>query len=259
MTRLPYAEARVAVQRLGLRSVREYQQRYAEQPGLPSSPQRAYPEWRGWAAFLAPRTGSARRAAFLPLPEAMAAVGSLGIQDQYEYRRRYREAAGVPSNPERIYADWPGWSVYLGKGTVKGTRRKCLDVPGAQQRVRNLGVTTAPAYRQAVKTDPLLPRRPDLLPGWPGWAAFLGVEAPERQWLTYAQARAAVQAQGWSDVRTYAARYREVPGLPFNPDRQYVEWQGWPAFLAPKVPRFLPYDEARRVVRGAGFDSVRAY
>lgn len=111
------------MQRLGLRSVREYQQRYAEQPGLPSSPPTAYPEWQGWATFLAPRITSARRAAFLPLPEAMAAVGTLGIQDQYEYRRRYREAAGVPSNPERIYADWPGWHVYLGKGDVKGTRR----------------------------------------------------------------------------------------------------------------------------------------
>ncbi|WP_240741901.1 hypothetical protein [Deinococcus sp. KSM4-11] len=73
-------------------------------------------------------------------------------------------------------------------------------------------------------TEPGLTRTPERLPGWPGWSAFLGVADADPTWLTYSAARALVQTQGWTDARTYRARYREHVGLPQSPDRVYAEW-----------------------------------
>ncbi|CAM4359585.1 integrase repeat-containing protein [Deinococcus marmoris] len=255
MTRLTYHEAREAVQRLGISTILQYRARYREVPGLPSSPPQAYePSWENWPAFLA-----SRPLKFLPIAEAMTAVKPLAIKDQYEYRRRYREHPGLASNPQTFYPDWPGWSVYLGKSSVKDIRHKPLDLAASQRLVRELGLTTRQMYNRVAFKDPRLTRAPERLPGWPGWAAFLGVAAPEKTWLSYAELKALVQAQGWTDSRTYHARYREHEGLPQSPERLYREWEGWAAFLAPKPRRFLLYAEASRLVHTAGIQSFRDY
>ena len=256
VTWVSYIEAREAVQRLGISTIVQYRQRYREVLGLPSSPPDTYRAmWVNWSAFLAPPP-----ARFLPLPDAMEAVKPLAIQDQHEYRRRYREAVGLPSNPEQTYREeWPGWSVYLGKREEFRPRRKRLDVGRAQERARLLGLTTTQAYRRAVKSDPLLPRDPEHLPGWPGWDAFLGGGSTDQTWLPYEAARTLVHAQGWTDARTYQARYRDHAGLPQAPNRVYPEWVDWAHFLASKPQRFLSYEEACRVVRAAGIASFRDY
>ncbi|WP_412026994.1 integrase repeat-containing protein [Deinococcus yunweiensis] len=256
MPKLSYAEARDAVQRLGISTIIQYRARYRETPGLPSSPPEVYrDDWTGWTAFLAPHAPK-----FLALLDAMRAVQPLGIHGQQEYRRRYREAPGLPSNPEMIYGElWPGWSVFLGKSSEKLTRRRRLNLAEAQQRAHELNLKTVHAYRQAVKGDDLLPRDPECLLGWPGWGAFLGTLTPLERWLPYETARALVQSLGWSDVRTYRTSYHEHAGLPQSPDLVYVKWISWTAFLAPRPARHLPYAEARRVACAAGFRTFREY
>lgn len=255
MTRLTYHEARAAVQRLGISTIIQYRARYREVPGLPSSPPQAYGHvWENWPAFLAPRPLK-----FLPIAEAMEAVKPLVIKDQYEYQRRYKEHPGLPSNPQAMYSDWPGWSVYLGKSSVKEVRHKPLDLAASQRLVRELGLTTRQMYKRVAYSDPRLKYAPERLPGWPGWAAFLGVEDPEETWLSYAELRTLVQAQGWTDSRTYRARYHEYEGLPQSPELVYREWEGWAAVLAPKPSRFLAYTEASRLVHAVGIQSFRDY
>lgn len=251
VTRLPYKEAREAVQRLGISTIAQYRQRYREVPGLPSNPPEAYAAaWVNWPAFLAPH-----EAKFLPLADAMTAVKPLAIQDQHDYRQRYRECPGLPSNPQKSYSDWPGWSVFLRKSDVRQIRRKSLDLAASQGRVRELGLTTRQAYMHVADTEPGLTRTPERLTGWPGWSAFLGVADADPTWLTYSAARAAVQTQGWTAARTYRNRYRDHVGLPQSLDRVYAEWTDWAAFLAPKRPEFLSYVEASRVVHAAGIHS----
>lgn len=49
---LSYQDAAAAARRAGITSFRKYTEMYRSVPGLPSTPNKAYPEWRGWKAFL---------------------------------------------------------------------------------------------------------------------------------------------------------------------------------------------------------------
>lgn len=300
--RLTYVEAQAAAQALGWTTRAAYHQHYREVPGLPSTPQRAYPEWQDWATFLGThflsleeasqvarekgwRTEAAYRAHyrtipglpsapdetyqewrdwatflgthFLSLEEASQAAREEGWRNQKSYKANYRTVPGLPRNPEVVYPDFPGWGTFLGTGRTRRTRPDALGLADAQALAQSFTLKSAEEYAARAATDIRLPLRPNILEGWPGWAAFLGVPQPVR--LSYAEARAAAQALGVHTARQYHAHYMEHPGLPHSPDVTYAEeWESWKAFLCPPA-RFLDYYRARRVVRQAGIRSFREY
>ncbi len=117
------AEASAAVQRLGIKTYKEYQGekgregRYKEDTRLPYKPSRIYPDWAGWAAFLGLDPGPG----FYPtLAEASVAAQRLGIKRQAEYmgtrerEGRYKEDSRLRSNPAPYYPDWVDWPTFLG-------------------------------------------------------------------------------------------------------------------------------------------------
>lgn len=106
------------------------------------------------------------------------------------------------------------------------TKKQYLSYPEALAAVRAAGWKTKAEYdanRSQISGLPSLPH--SVYPEWTNWQAFLGTR---ETFLPLEQAVAAVRAHGFRSLADYAARYREVPGVPSNPDRVYGErFPGW--------------------------------
>ncbi|MBB5293410.1 integrase repeat-containing protein [Deinococcus metallilatus] len=76
--------------------------------------------------------------------------------------------------------------------------------------------------------------------------------------MTYEQARAAVQAAGWTTQQVYRKNWRQIPGLPSAPEQVYREWQDWRTFLG-TARRFLTLEEASAAVQAQGYQSSAEY
>ena len=110
-----YEEARGAVMELKIKSPRDYNKRYKEDPRLPSNPQKAYQGngWISWPNYLGRKTID-----FYPTSEeARKAVIKLGIGSKSEYAKRYKEDPRLPLKPDRKYKNkgWISWPNYRGR------------------------------------------------------------------------------------------------------------------------------------------------
>ena len=108
-----YAEAQAAAQTLGITSQSDYQQRYSEDPRLPTYPSAVYASvgWANWYAFLGKEKPS-----FYPT-YAEAAVRTLEVKSHPDYKKRYRKDPRLPAAPRAAYAEtgWTHWYAFLGK------------------------------------------------------------------------------------------------------------------------------------------------
>ncbi|MFB2815215.1 VPA1269 family protein [Shewanella xiamenensis] len=223
------AEALQATQALAaITSREEYQQRYREDPRLPSNPEKIYAaDWQSWPQFL----GTADK--FYPtVAEAQQATQVLGIKSGGEYRQRYSEDPRLPSAPNLTYAtDWQSWLHFLGK-EEKSFYATFAEV---QQATQALGITTQPEYQRRYREDPRLPCQPHIIyaADWQSWPHFFGKEE-KSFYATLAEALQATQALGIRSGAEYLQRYREDPRLPSAPNLTYAaDWQSWTAFLLP--------------------------
>ena len=112
-------EAKRATALLKISSQLEYQERYREDPKLPSNPNKMYPkEWpakNGWYEFF----GKISKNFYSTFAEAQQATVRLNITSHSEYLKRYKEDPRLPSNPHQTYyKEWPikkGWYIFFGK------------------------------------------------------------------------------------------------------------------------------------------------
>ncbi|HDQ4550063.1 gamma-mobile-trio integrase GmtZ [Pseudomonas aeruginosa] len=109
-----YAKAQAAAQALGIKKQPDYSKRYREDPMLPANPKQVYADagWVDWYGFL-----GYKRPNFYPTyAEAQAAAQALGIKNQFDYNKRYREDPRLPAKPCKIYVDagWINWFDFLG-------------------------------------------------------------------------------------------------------------------------------------------------
>jgi len=101
-----YAEAKQAVKGLGITAQGDYRKRHKEDPRLPSHPFEFYEGkgWTDWYNFFGKESPN-----FYPTyEEAKQAVQRLGITNQGEYQKRYKEDPRLPSTPSEFYKD-KGW------------------------------------------------------------------------------------------------------------------------------------------------------
>jgi hypothetical protein len=108
-------EAKVAAQRLGIRTKKGYRKRRSEDPRLPSAPDCLYSEFVDWGNFLG--TGRNRRLAkdcYQTLAEVRKAALRLGAKSSVSYREVYKDDPKLPRNPAEMFPDdFPGWEVFL--------------------------------------------------------------------------------------------------------------------------------------------------
>ncbi|MGI2203735.1 gamma-mobile-trio integrase GmtZ [Shewanella oncorhynchi] len=246
------AAAQQATQALGITSQPNYQQRYREDPRLPSSPSATYSaDWQSWPQFL----GTADK--FYPtVAAAQQATQALGITSQPNYQQRYREDPRLPSSPNATYsADWQSWPQFL------GTADKFYPtVAAAQQATQALGITSQPNYRQRYREDSRLPSRPNVIysADWQSWPQFLGTA--DKFYPTVAAAQQATQALGITSLSDYQQRYREDPHLPSTPNATYsANWQSWPQFLGTADKFYPTVAAAQQATQALGITSLSDY
>ena len=86
--------------------------------------------------------------------------------------------------------------------------------------------------------------------------------AKKRDFYSYGEAQAAVQALGIKSQSDYKLRYRSDPRLPSRPDQAYADagWIDWYDFLGNERPDLYPtYAEARAAAQALGIKSQPDY
>jgi hypothetical protein len=231
-----YVEAQAAAQALGIKSLSDYTKRYREDPQLPSTPILTYADV-GWM-FLYGFLVNARPDWYPTYGEAQAAAQALGIKNQLDYTKRYRENPRLPRKPKKVYANvgWMDWNDFLGNERPDWYRIYAE----AQVAAQALGIKKRPDYIKRYREDPRLPSSPNEIyadTGWMDWYDFLGNEKPDL-YPTYAEAQVAAQALGIKSRTDFVKRYREDPRLPYGPSKIYADagWMDWYDFLGNDNP-----------------------
>lgn len=167
-----FSEASQAVQALGITTRQEYEERYHEDPLLPSTPNKYYSE--EWAEYHHPWL------AFLGKPEpyqlyfeASRAALDLEITSRRDYIKRRHLDPKLPASPQSVYDDvWKGWNAFLKKGPNPELYRLYTV---ASRAAVNLGIKSKMDYFKWHYLDPKLPAHPELVykDMWSGWKEFL--------------------------------------------------------------------------------------
>ena len=118
----PFDEARAFVRPLGLKSEKEWRafsQSENRPADIPSQPGRTYADagWAGWSDWLG-SGGRRRGAGWRPFDQVRAFVRALELKSLTAWRawcNSGRRPADIPSNPNKVYAEWVSWSDCLGK------------------------------------------------------------------------------------------------------------------------------------------------
>lgn len=218
-----WQEASEAAAMLGIRSAREYGQRYRQDLRLPSFPYKYYMDFPGWPEFL--------KKEFYPTwEEAGKAAKALGIKTSLEYAKKYKEDRNLPSMPRYQYSDFPGWRRFF------GCKEKdfYLNCQSASEAAISLGIRSSTEYTKNYKKDPKLPAAPDLFyKDFPGWPAFIGNEIEIRNFYpTWEEAGRAAASLGITSFRQYRVLYRSDMRLPSDPRAFFCDFPGWKKFLS---------------------------
>lgn len=84
---------------------------------------------------------------------------------------------------------------------------------------------------------------------------------PKKDFHSYSEAQAVVQALGIKNFKDYKARYRQDPRLPSNPNSTYANsgWRSWPDFLGTKRSHWYTYAETKAVALALGIKDSKDY
>lgn len=204
---------------------------------------------------------------------AQAWARHAGVKSSSEFRR-YAQENGLPDNipsvPEIVYqADWPGWGEFLGTGRSYGKPGSWRSFKSARAWAAKSGINDYKGWQKAIKENRIpndIPRRPHGVykTEWISYAHWFGANVKKgqrREWRLFKDAREWARASGAkseADWRLLVKRPhfpRDVPKVP--PVTYRDAWKGWGDWLgtgtiAPQQIAFLPFLDARRLVRSLG-------
>ncbi|TRO37831.1 hypothetical protein EQ845_04905 [Pseudomonas putida] len=247
-----FVEASEAVQKLGIKSQKEYMKRYKEDCRLPSEPWRRYQDCYEVHAFFG--IGVANYRTF---EEASKAAQKLGILTRGAYLKRYKEDPRLPSKPWLFYRDVFNYNAFFG---IEVARYQTFEQ--ASDAARLLGIKSSEEYRKRYHEDPKLPQAPHFLfsKQWHGYHQFLGCDYNIRRYETLKEAATAVQHLNIKTAPEYRKRYNEDPRLPASPHHYYRgEWLGYPIFLRGTIEKYPTLSDARVAVEKLGLCTSAQY
>lgn len=251
-----WEEASEAVRKLKIKTAKEYRndKRYQEDSRLPSNPNITYPNYPGDLMFF--------RGEFKPdfcptWREAAEVASKLEIKHSLEYKKRYREDPKLPSNPNVIYDDFPGWKKFLGT-----SKRFYPTWQAASRAIKKHHYQSQREYYRHYREDPRLPSNPQRrYSDFPGWGVFLRGEGTEPFYPKLSQASRAARRSKLRTKEEYKNNYKKDPRLPSSPNIEYEDFPGWPIFLRgrkrPSIYKSL--EKARRAARGLGLETKEEY
>ena len=193
---LPFAAARAIVQKLQLKSHKEWLTwcKPGQRPSnIPSAPNKTYrvDGWISWPDWLGYETTRAPRGIMLPFTEARAIVRKLKMVRQEEWRewsKSEQRPSNIPTNPDKMYRSdgWismPDWLGYDGRAVGK-----MLPFPVAWAIVRKLELRSNNEWMAWSKSGQRpfnIPSNPHQvyrddgwisLPDWLGYGSATGVQ-----------------------------------------------------------------------------------
>ncbi len=134
---------------------------------LPAVPTAFYADWPGWETFLGK---GQKQPKYETWQEASKAAVACRLKSSVQYTNKaFKSDNRLPSDPERYYADWPGWDAFLERPT------KYASIVEAASATIAAGITSCTEYKASYRKDPRLPSEPSKYPEWSGWPAFLAM------------------------------------------------------------------------------------
>lgn len=240
-----WQEASEAARAMGLISDKKYKksQAYKKDPRLPSTPEEYYQNFPGKSMFY---RGEAKKVFYPTWEQASRAARRLGIETFIEYKTAHRKDPALPSNPNVIYPDFPGYPTFLRKEPPIRDRYKTWQE--ASKAARRLGIKSVKDYYRLRKRDPRLPGNPQPYPDFPGWYMFLKGKARVIFYKTWEEAGEAARKLGIKIQVQYMKKRKKDPRLPSTPDKVYPDFPGYPTFLRgePRRNFYKTWQEASR-------------
>lgn len=159
-----WQEASKVAVKLGIKNYTDYKERFKEDASLPSNPNIFYKNFPGWYSFLERQDKKFYKTWQL----ASKAAIRLGIVTYGKYIIDFKKDPKLPSRPETVYKDFPGYLSFFGKDRYKTWQE-------ASKACKILGINSITGYQKFYKKDLKLvydPRR--IYKNFPGWTKFLG-------------------------------------------------------------------------------------
>ncbi|MEZ9202265.1 VPA1269 family protein [Vibrio splendidus] len=229
-----FQDAQCAVKNLGIKTLREYQQKRKLDPRLPLEPHKKYSDnWRGFRHFL-----GTEKLWHESYSEASSSAQKLGITNQAQYYKLYKKDPKLPSMPMHVYdKSWVGWKSFL--GIDEKINYETLEE--ASKAAQKLKICSWSDYKKRYKQDPLLPGCPHVVyrSEWKGTNSFLNTKPRFEFYATYEEAMIAVKNLNILKYTEYKKRYKEDPRLPSHPNEKYRDqWKSMTEFISGEKKEF---------------------
>ena len=274
---LPFEEAREYVRKLGLKKQKNWLEYCAsgKKPlNIPSAPFASYKmEWKGypdWLGIKRIKGGKARE-----YGEAREYVRKLGLSNKAEwikFTKSDKFPLDIPRNPDHTYrGKFQGFDDWLNCKT----QSKFLSYEDAGKLLNEIGINSSTKFAKLCTSG----KRPKNIPSspektykkdWQGWNHFLGKGKSDqrglkKEFLPFDEARKYVRKlniEGSKEWRKYCTSGKKPENIPSLPDITYrATWEGLSDWLGTgrkskmRKDAFLPFEEARDIVRKLGLTS----
>ncbi len=277
---LPFEEAKQYVQGLRLKNIQEWRN-YLKSGNIPNHvpthPDRVYKEmWKGFGDWLGTGRIANQDLKYRTFDEARTFVRHLKLKSRNEWEefcKSGRKPKDIPYQVRQTYLEnWKGWGDWLGTGTISSRNRTYRAFQEARQFVRSLKLNSGGEWEQYCKSG----KKPDDIPTvpyviyqkeWKGLGDWLGtgrIANQNREYLRFEEAKSFVHGLGLKnleDWRKYAKSENKPKDIPTNPHNVYkLEWKSFGDWLgtgtvASQKKKFLPFEDARKLVRSLGLKS----
>ena len=272
-----FEEAKIAVQKLDIKTKDKYFISYKIDSRLPSQPVDIYKEWKGWGDFLGTRSVSSSGRIFMDFQEARTFVHSLNLRGQGEWNEwcKNNRPNNIPANPYSAYSDegWKSWRDWIGNKKYQKPNKKCYaTLEEASTAAQKLKIKSAEEYWIRYKEDDLLHSLPKkIYSDWSGWGKFLGTNsiAPfNKVFLDFEEARKFAHSLKLKNTKEWAKWSKNKPcNIPADPSYVYSDegWMGWSDWLNNKDYKkrrkkcYLTLKEASIAAQKLGIKSVKEY
>jgi hypothetical protein len=240
--RISLRELKKEVKRLKITSQLGYKSKYKEIPGAPNAPNATYAdEWVSWPDLFGrrPRVAVEER---ISLRELKKAVKRLKITSCADYKSRYKEIQGAPSQPTG-YAEWISWPDLFGREV-----EELLSLDQLKKAVKRLKITSCADYKSRYKEIQGAPNGPDKrYSEWISWPDLFGRIVEER--ISLRELKKEVKRLKITSRTEYASRYKETPGAYIAPDLVYSEWISWPDLFGRAVYERISLRELKKELK----------
>ena len=218
-----------------------------------------------------------------PFEKAREFARGSGLKNSKEWGEYLRDNPhpNLVATCHKEYKDqgWKGWGDFLGHSNDNWAKRKGkLSFNEAKEFLKNKGIKSRKDYLKKIKEFDwhflyTNPNKPYSKSGWKGFHDYLSYDASKRSqeiakhFMSFPEARNFVRALGLtsgSHWRTWSRSPDRPKSIPSNPQRSYKNagWIGWSDWLGidtlsgpQKREAFLPFEEARNLVRSKNFSS----